>query len=80
MDNSFIMLLKVLIKLKIKEVALAGFDGYSQDKDTNYYSSKMEYDFAKQKGEEINANVNDMFQILKKDINLKFITDTLYKY
>jgi 4-hydroxy 2-oxovalerate aldolase len=79
-DNSFLMLLKVLIKSGINSVALAGFDGYSQNRETNYYLSKMEYDFAKRQGEEINANVNQVLPILKKDINVEFITSTAYKY
>ncbi|GHT41998.1 hypothetical protein AGMMS49965_12710 [Bacteroidia bacterium] len=79
-DNSFLMLLKVLLKSGIKSVALAGFDGYSPNRETNYYLSKMEYDFAKRQGEEINANVNQVLPVLKKDIELEFITDTLYKY
>jgi 4-hydroxy 2-oxovalerate aldolase len=79
MDNSFIMLLKALIKAGIPEVALAGFDGYSYDRETNYYSSEMEYQHAKQKSEEINSEVSQNLQILKKNIDFKFITTTLYK-
>lgn len=78
-DNSFLMLLRAFIRLGISTVALAGFDGYSQDRETDYYVSKMEYDFAKRQGDEINANVNAMLQIFKRDIHLEFITDTLYK-
>ncbi|MDR1631154.1 MAG: aldolase catalytic domain-containing protein [Oscillospiraceae bacterium] len=79
MDNSFIMLMKVMVKSGVREVALAGFDGYSYDRETNYYSSEMEYRFAKQKGEEINADVNKNLRELKKRIDFKFITNTLYK-
>jgi 4-hydroxy 2-oxovalerate aldolase len=79
MDNSFILLMKVMVKLGIREVALAGFDGYSYDRETNYYSSEMEYQFAKQKGEEINADVNKNLRELKKKITFEFITGTLYK-
>jgi 4-hydroxy 2-oxovalerate aldolase len=78
LDNSFIMLLKVIVRLGVSEVALAGFDGYSCNRETNYYSSEMEYQFAKQKSEEINADVNKNLQELKKKIAIKFITDTLY--
>jgi len=77
MDNSLIMLLKVLIKAGVKHVALAGFDGYSSNAD-NYYSSQMEYDFAKRMGQEINDYVNKMLPELEKRINIGFITSTLY--
>jgi 4-hydroxy 2-oxovalerate aldolase len=72
------MLLKVLIKIGIQDIALAGFDGYSSDRQTNYYSSEMEYLFAKQRGKEINSYVNNMLDQFKKKINIKFITQTLY--
>lgn len=79
MDNSFIMLLKTLTRIGLSRVSLAGFDGYSSDKETNYYTSKMEYEFAKQKGDEINAYVNRMLPLLQSKMEMKFITDTLYR-
>ncbi len=78
MDNSLIMILKVLIKCGVKHVALAGFDGYSTDSD-NYYSSQMEYDFSKRQGQEINNYVNKVFPELGKQIKIEFVTTTLYK-
>jgi 4-hydroxy 2-oxovalerate aldolase len=80
MDNSFIMLLKVMIKIGVRSAALAGFDGYSFDRETNYYSSEMEYQSARQKSEEINTYVNKMLAGFKKDIEVNFITSTLYRY
>jgi len=78
MDNSFIMLLKVLIRAGVKRIALAGFDGYSVDAD-NYYASKMEYDFVKRLGSEINNYVNHILPELKKSIDLHFVTTTQYE-
>ena len=80
MDNSLLMLLRALIKMQIPEVALAGFDGYSLDRENNYFSSKMEYEFSKQKGEEINADVNSNLSVMKEKIKLNFITPTLYQF
>lgn len=74
-DNSLIMFLKVLIKLQINEVYLAGFDGYSS-KEMNYFNTNMEYDFAKEKSGYLNNYTN---KFLKKGlINVTFITDTKY--
>lgn len=78
MDNSFIMMIKILIKTGVKHVALAGFDGYSSETN-NYFSSQMEYDFAKRLGLEINDYVNKVLPELKKQINIDFVTTTLYK-
>ena len=50
-DNSFIMLLKVMQELYVGHVALAGFDGYTADAKSNYINPNMEYNF-----DEIQAN------------------------
>jgi 4-hydroxy 2-oxovalerate aldolase len=79
MDNSFLMLLRVLCKVGVKEVYLAGFDGYSIDKESNYFLSKMEYEFSKQKGEEINSDVNRFLAEIKDRISVYFLTHTEYR-
>ena len=45
-DNSFLMLLKLLMQIGIKKITCAGFDGYSA-KDDNYFNPNMEYSFVK---------------------------------
>ena len=79
-DNSFLMALKVMRKIGVTDIALAGFDGYSLDKESDYFSSKMEYEFSKRMGQEINANVNKILSSYKSEQNIEFITDTLYKF
>ena len=78
MDNSFIMLMKVLTKCDVDHVYLAGFDGYSSDSD-NYYSSKMEYEFVKRLGQDINAYVDKILPELRNSLEITFITSTVYK-
>ena len=80
MDNSFLMMLKVLMRAEVTEVALAGLDGYSSANESNYFMSQMEYEFLKQKGEDIMADVNKNLQSFKGKISLNFITPTLYRY
>jgi 4-hydroxy 2-oxovalerate aldolase len=79
-DNSFIMALKVMIKSGVKQISLAGFDGYSLDKESDYFSSKMEYEFSKRMGQEINAYVDKTLAKMKSELDIKFITPTLYKF
>ena len=67
-----------MLKIGIKRVSLAGFDGYSSDRLTNYYSSEMEYKFAKQKGGEISAYVNKILSVFKQQMEINFITTTAY--
>ena len=78
-DNSALMLLKALIKIGIKEVVFAGLDGFSSDKN-NYFSSEM-INNAKL-GEEFDRRNDIMSAVLKKlsrQINIKFITTSLYE-
>lgn len=78
-DNSFIMALKVMMKCGIKDIALAGFDGYSLSSESDYFTSKMEYEFSKRMGQEINAYVDKMLSSMKSELNIQFITPTIYK-
>lgn len=78
-DNSFIMALKVMMTCGVKDIALAGFDGYSLSKESDYFSSKMEYEFSKRMGQEINAYVDKMLASMKSGLNIQFITPTIYK-
>jgi 4-hydroxy 2-oxovalerate aldolase len=78
-DNSLLMLLRVLAKVDVKNIALAGFDGYSSNRETNYYASEMEYQQIRQKSEELNKDVNEKLDEFRKNMNLYFITETLYK-
>ncbi len=76
-DNAFIMLLKTLMKVKVKNVACAGFDGYSPIED-NYYNSSMEYRIEKEKSNSMNQYVVDCLKKMEDKISVKFITDTFY--
>lgn len=78
MDNSFVMLLKVMKKLGVSRVALGGFDGYIGDKKQNYINAYMEYNFNKEQANKTNQYVIQMLKTLKKDIEMEFITDSLY--
>lgn len=76
-DNSFLMLLKVLSKANVKEVACAGFDGYSE-KDDNYFNPRMEYSFLKNEASNINRHIKNVLDELDKDIHVEFITYSKY--
>lgn len=76
-DSSFIMLLKLLISLGIKECALAGFDGYIEGE--NYFNMSMEYAFVKNKASLLNEYTSEALQTLGKNMKFEFVTDTVYK-
>lgn len=76
-DNSFVMLLGVLTKTGIHHAACAGFDGYSVTGE-NYFSSEMDYQFAREKSQYINQYVIDTLKRLSDTLTLDFLTDSLY--
>lgn len=78
MDNSFLMLLKLLKKSDVKEVACAGFDGYSENED-NYFNPSMEYVFIKSEATYINRHMKNMLNMLSKDMKVEFITYSHYE-
>jgi len=77
-DNSLIMLLKVLIRLGVKKVGLAGFDGYSES-EMNFFKTNMEYSFIKEKAKYLNTYVKDFLHSSEEDIYIEFVTKTKYE-
>ena len=74
-DNCVIMLLKLLLKLEIPKVYVAGFDGY-KEKENNYATSYMASQHTK--GVEENIKNSRYVADIKKQIEMEFLTDSLY--
>lgn len=77
-DNSLIMLLKTLEKAGVSKVALAGFDGYSEN-EMNYFKTNMEYSFAKEKANYLNNYATTFLSDYKKRIAVEFVTSSYYE-
>ena len=77
-DNSMMMLIRLLVEIDIKNVALAGFDGYTPD-DVNYLDANMEYSFVKEKADALNKSGRDFFDKVKNDIHIEFVTRSYYQ-
>lgn len=76
-DNSFLMLLKILHSCGIKELYCAGLDGYS-DKEENYFNPKMEYSFVKQEARHLNHHIREVINETYGDMSINFITYSHY--
>ncbi len=79
-DNSLIMLLTLVNRFGVKEVNLAGFDGYSTSVGENYFNVAMEYAFIKEKAQALNEYANGALKRLSEDMKINFVTRTRYKY
>lgn len=78
-DNSFVMLLKVMLRIGMKRVWLAGFDGYfGRSNSKNYLNANMEYKFDKKQADALNHYVAQVLEQMGKEIEMIFITDSLY--
>lgn len=77
-DNSFLMLMKVLQKTQTREVYCAGLDGYS-DREDNYFNPKMEYSFVKTEAIRMNHHIRSVLQELSRDMHINFLTYSHYQ-
>ena len=77
-DNSFVMLLNVLVKAGVSQAACAGFDGYSVGGD-NYFNSDMDYRIGKEKSMNLNSYVKNILKKLSGSFHAAFITDSWYE-
>lgn len=76
-DNSFLMLLKVLRQCGLHRLYLAGFDGYSDHED-NYFNPRMEYVFVKNAAGNLNHHIRSVLEEEYSDMELEFITYSRY--
>lgn len=76
-DNSFLMLIKFLNIIGVKEVYCAGFDGYS-DKENNYNNPEMEYDFVKREAVSLNSHMKASIADYRRTMDITFITYSAY--
>lgn len=76
-DNSLLMLLRVLRQCGLKEMYLAGFDGYSDSED-NYFNPHMEYAFVKNEARHLNYHIRSVLENEYSDMHLHFVTYSRY--
>lgn len=77
-DNAGLMLIKYLISLGVKEVYVAGMDGYSHEKGANFAKSQLEFSANSDMFDAMNAGIGKMLQKYAKEINI--IAVTPFKY
>lgn len=77
-DNSLVMLLKVLIRIGISSVTLAGFDGYSKET-SNYLRSNMEYSFIRGMEDYLNEYTTNFLENVSDKLQINFLTETKYR-
>ena len=77
-DNSMMMLIRLLMNLGVKNVSLAGFDGYTADS-LNYFDKNMEYSFIKEKADYLNESGKKFLKEASESIEITFVTNSVYQ-
>lgn len=77
-DNSGLMLLKILLAADIKQVSIAGMDGYTVHKNGNYYDLRMEEASFTSQASRRNALISNELHTIGKAMQLSFLTPTAY--
>ncbi|MBQ7275080.1 MAG: aldolase catalytic domain-containing protein [Clostridiales bacterium] len=76
-DNSGLIALRLLTKLSVKEVFIAGMDGYSEEEKGDYYKEGFE-SYHTSKMFPKNELISKEIQEIQKYLNIFFITPTNY--
>ncbi len=77
-DNCTVMLLRLLKQMGIREVYLAGFDGY-EEKPTDYVSSILDYQERRKGAAKTNKLIRSLLAPIKSQMNLVFLTHSKYE-
>ena len=81
-DNSGMMCLRLLNLLRVKNVALAGFDGFNEEYSESYADTSLPPISPGKEWSELNAEISDMLRDFKattaNDMILEFITPSKY--
>lgn len=86
MENSTIMLIRLLDQLNVASVGIAGMDGYSTSNSSqeNYANDKLELSNVKENPEQLNKDISSMLEdfLYTKESNMKisFITKSKFSY
>jgi 4-hydroxy 2-oxovalerate aldolase len=78
-DISGAMAIRLLKKMDITQVYLAGFDGFSVDDRESFCNEKLYHKIDSEANELRNSSFEEQLQDLSKQIDLRFITPTRYR-
>jgi 4-hydroxy 2-oxovalerate aldolase len=74
-DNAGLMAIKFLMDYGVKEIYLAGFDGYAHDVKENYGDSQMAFITRNAVLDAMNEGMTTVLKQYAKDINIYFLTE-----
>jgi len=78
-DNAGLMCVNLLKKLGIRSVKLAGFDGYSNKLDENFYESALYLDIETERLMKMNRAITEKLAQLGRQMEITYFTDSVYQ-
>lgn len=76
-DNSGLMVLRLMLSLGVKKVRVAGMDGYSLVQKPDYFDQNLEYDFSAEANVR-NELISREIAEIQKRLDIQFVTPTHY--
>ncbi len=73
-DNAGLIFIEFLKRNGIKNIILAGFDGYSHDYEKNYYDDRSAYVISGETLDLMNEGMRKVLLEIKKTVNITFLT------
>lgn len=78
-DNAGLMLCLLLLKCGVKEIALAGFDGFASNSQNNYFNEKLINNVEKEEAEIKTQKIREQIYALQQHMKIEFVTESLYE-
>lgn len=77
-DSSGMMLIKLLIRGKVKQISIAGMDGFRKNPQENYFENQFLYQIEKEDIKQKNLQMQEQIKLFRKEIGIHFITPSKY--
>lgn len=77
-DSSGLMLLKLLVRTKVKQVSIAGLDGFKINYLSNYCEKRFLYQEDEKTIRKKNKQMREQIKLFRKEMDIHFITPSKY--
>lgn len=77
-DNASMMLIKFLISLGVKEIVIAGIDGYNHEETENYFDEKLSFVNKNAVFDALNTGMSIVLKEFSKEVAISYITTPRY--
>lgn len=77
-DNAGMMCINLLIQIGVKDIVLAGFDGFSENIKDNFYEESLYLNVEQERLVKMNIAMANKLEQLKNQINIEFMSKTHY--